>query len=78
MHKSKLVVVEERTHELQAGPLGPLLWGMAESHLGRWYVGNGPHALVIWYHVVPSGGLRRACMPGGGTEGDQGGHGVWG
>lgn len=33
--------------------------------------------MVIWYHAVPSGGLRGACMPGRGRQGVRGGHGVW-
>lgn len=40
-------------------------------------VGNGALAVVIWCHVLPSGGLRGACMPDGGTEGFGEGCSVW-
>lgn len=45
-------------------PQGCPLLLVAQSHLARWYM--GAQAQVIWYYMVPSGGLRGTCMPGGG------------
>lgn len=63
----KLSVAEEYTHGIEVLLAGSLKVSLCSKwQKARWYM--RAQAQVIWYYVVPSGGLRGTCMPDGGPK----------